>query len=271
LWLLAVLAAMSVPTSLSAQHYLGVKGGYGAAWGLFYPTPAETPWEWGKYNSGGAWKYYSPQLVVGGVSVELEYQTRGYTTVDPIVPRTPVSDTTSWYSNTRTVRSITMPIIWQPHLYFAKQRIRVFANAGVTFTYNLGVNETFTRYEHLVDAAGKVTETSVTSEYRWNNARDSRLGYGICLGGGVGVLLGPCEMFAEARWYMGMSDILRTKTRYQFNDYIRSELSNLYFNVGIFFKISKGGITEPPLRFKRAPDRIRDDDFRNIKLNTMKY
>jgi hypothetical protein len=195
---------------------------------------------------------------------------RGYTTRDA-ARGVPVSDTTTWWSETRTVSSITMPIIWQPHIYFAKQRVRVFVNAGVTFTYNLGIGDTFTRYDHIVDSGGNLTEVTTTTDYSWNNARDSRLNYGICVGGGVGVLLGPCEIFAETRWYMGMSDIMRTRSRYQFNYYIRSELSNLYFTVGVFFKLGRGGIKEPPLVFKRKAERMRDDDFRNIRLDNMKY
>jgi hypothetical protein len=263
-----VLAALVVPASLSAQHYIGVKGGGGSASGRFYPD-YETKMLWGKYTGGVMWKYYSAQQVVGGVSVELEYQTRGYQLYEGHV-----SDTTYYRARTRAVSTITMPIIWQPHMYFAKQRVRLFINAGVTFSYNLGIGDTLTEYEHFVDSEGNFThETTVTTPYTMNNARDGRWNYGICAGLGVGVMLGPCEVFVEGRYYFGMSDILRTKTRYQFNEQgtIRSELDNIYFTVGVFFKISRGGIKEPPLVFKRKAERMRDDDFRNIKLDNMKY
>ncbi len=252
----------------TAQHYVGAKVGYGAASGRFYPTVDKSPMVWGKYTGGVMWKYYSPQQVVGGVSAELEYQMRGYRYFDGIV-----SDTTSYTSKTRTVGTITMPLIWQPHLYLANRHIRVFLNAGITFSYNLGIGETVTMFSHDYNKDTKeVTTSSVTTDYTMIRARDNRWNYGLCGGFGFGVLFGRCEVFAEARYYFGMSDILRNKTKYIFNKEgkynngtIRSELDNLFVNVGFFFRLGKEGIKAPPL--KRNKDKVPDtNDFRNIKL-----
>ena len=258
----AALAAIALSMPAAAQHYIGVKGGYGGANARFYPK-YETSMIWNKYNGGVMWKYYSAQQVVGGVSAELEYQTRGYRLYEGGI----VSDTTSYTSKTRLVHSITMPLIWQPHLYLANRHLRVFLNAGFTVSYNLGVGNTLTVFDHNVDSAGNVTTSSVTTDYKMNTARDNRWNYGLCGGLGFGVLFGRCEIFAEARYYYGMSDILRNKTKYTFNEQgtIRSELDNLFVTVGVFFRLGKGGIKAPPL--KRNKDKQPDtNDFRNIKL-----
>ncbi len=257
-----IAAVMLLSLPVSAQHYIGVKGGYGGMSGRFYPK-YETSTVWNKYTGGVIWKYYSPQQVVGGVSAELEYQMRGYRLYEGSI----VSDTTSYISKTRTVNSITMPLIWQPHLYLAKRHLRVFLNAGVTLSYNLGIGDTFTVFDHKVDNAGNVTTSTVTTDYTMNRARDNRWNYGLCFGGGFGVLFGRWEVFAEARYYYGMSDILRNKTKYTFNEQgtIRSELDNVFFNFGFFIRLGKGGILEPPL--KRNKGKQSDtNDFRNIKL-----
>lgn len=267
---LSVLALLTVQ-HLSAQHYIGVRGGYGGAMGRLHLTygKADGTMMWNKYTGSLVWKYYSEQQVVGGVSAELEYQMRGYRIYNfgDIV-----SDTTRYTAKMRTVRSVTLPLIWQPHLYFAKQRLRLFVNAGFTLSYNLGINETYTVTRYGFDAVGNRMIESTTSEYKMDTARDNRWNYGICFGGGLGVLFGRWEVAAEARYYYGMSDILRTVTKYQFNQErsIRSELDNLYFTVGVFFRLGKGGIKEPPLGRRKAPP-ARDNDFRTIKLDGMRY
>jgi hypothetical protein len=252
----------------AAQHYVGAKVGYGAAMGRFYPQ-YESPLIWNKYTGGVMWKYYSPQQVVGGVAAELEYQTRGYRLYEGVV-----SDTTEYTSKTRVVNSISLPLIWQPHLYMANRHIRVFINAGIVLSYNLGVGESLTTIKYDFDTEGERTINNYTTPYKMITARDNRWNYGICGGFGFGVLFGRWEVFAEGRYYFGMSDILRTKTKYPFNEQgtIRSELDNLFITVGVFFKLGKGGITEPPLK-RRDKNAYRDnpDDFRNIKLDNMKY
>ncbi len=249
--------------SASAQHYIGAKVGYGAMQGRFYPVK-EGGMQWGRYTGGVMWKYYSAQQVVGGVSAELEYQMRGY----KIITEGIRSDTTNYTMKTRTVSSVTLPLIWQPHLYMANRHVRLFLNAGFTLTYNLGTGDDLTTFTQTVyDNGGKTFETE-TVPYMMETSRDVRWNYGFLGGFGVGVLFGRMEVFAEARYYYGMSDILRTKTKYVFNEEgsIRSELDNLFVTVGVFFRLGKGGIKEPPLRRARVAS-PNETDFRNIKIS----
>lgn len=263
---MVIAAALLAAQPLAAQHYIGIKGGYGSMMGRFYPS-FESHMIWNRYTAGVAWKYYSEQKIWGGVSAEFEYQQRGYRLFET---ETVVSDTTSYLSRTRTVNSLTVPLIWQPHLYLFNRNVRFFLNLGVTFTYNLGIGDKMTVFTHNVDPNDKtiVTTSTVTTPYTMITARDNRFNYGLCGGAGLGLLFGRWEGFFEARYYFGMSDILRKRTKYTFNEQgtIRSELDNLYFNIGVFYRLGKGGIKAPPLRLKRTGAQTDENDFRNIKL-----
>jgi hypothetical protein len=254
----------------SAQHYVGIKGGYGAAQGRLYSSygSSEGAMILGKYTGGLMWKYYSPQPVFGGIAVEMEFQQRGYRVFEGTV-----SDTTLYNANTRTVSSITLPLIWQPHFYLMNRKVRVWASAGVTLSYNLGIGDryTVTQYNEPNKVDGQwdpqTSEIIEDSPYKMQTARDVRWNYGWLAGGGIGVLIGRWEVFAEGRYYYGMSDLLRTETKYQFNEdnMIRSELDNIYITMGVYFRLGKGGILEPPRSRRRAPSNT--NDFRNIKLD----
>jgi hypothetical protein len=261
------------PQISTAQHYLGVKAGYGAAQGRI-----QTVWgapqgkmEWNKYSAGLVWKYFSAQQVVGGLSAELEFQQRGYSVYDGGIPGaiSPIiSDTTSYRMKTRTVSSVTLPLIWQPHLYMFNRRVRFFLSAGITFTYNLGMGDNLTVTEYGFDGQGNRTIETVSAPYEMNTARDVRWNYGWLGGAGLSFFVDRWEIFAEGRYYYGMSDIMRNDTKYKFNDErtIRSELDNIYISVGVTFRLGKGGILAPPLRRPEAAP-AGDNDFRNIKLN----
>jgi hypothetical protein len=256
---LILTAIVAFTSPLAAQHYVGAKLGYGAASGRFYPA-RETGMFWGNYTGGIAWKYYSDQPVVGGVGAELEYQQRGYKIFDGNR-----SSTTNY--TLRKVNSITIPLIWQPHLYMFDQRLRVFANAAFTVTYNLGAWDSVTEVKFSDDGTGKMVSSSVTTPYKFVTARDNRWNYGIFAGAGFGVLFGRWEVFAEARYYYGMGDIIRNYTKYTFQqEFLRSELDNLYINVGFYFRLGKGGIKEAPRKRNRNTQQDDTNDFRNIKL-----
>ena len=258
--------------SVSAQHYVGVKMGYGAAQGRFHTSygKPETAMTWNKYTGGLVWKYFSPQQIVGGVSAEVEFQQRGYRTFDGGDPRAiavVISDTTSYRAKTRTVSSVTVPLIWQPHLYMMNRKVRFFLSAGITVSYNTGMGDELTITDYKWNAADRTqTVTPVTAPYKMQTARDVRWAYGWLGGVGLSVLVNRWEIFAEGRYYYGMSDILRTKTKYLFNEEysIRSELDNIYISLGVTFRLGKGGILAPPLR-KRQATPVGDDNFRNIK------
>ncbi len=272
---LATLSTFNFQLS-TAQHYVGLKAGYGAAHGRIYPSPDKSGLAWGKTTAGLVWKYFSPQQVVGGVSAELEFQQRGYTMYDARVMfddarfqngNQIISDTTSYRVNTRTVSSVTVPLIWQPHLYMINRRVRFFVSAGVTFSYNLGTGDKLTTTHYRWDDETQThTPESTTTDYHMQTARDVRWNYGWLGGVGLSVLTGRWEIFAEGRYYYGMSDIVRNSTKYLFHETktLRSELDNIYISVGVTMRLGKGGILSPPLS-KRRRAAAQGDNFTNIR------
>ncbi len=278
-----VLLVMGGASAASAQHYIGVKGGYGTARGRIYTSygTIKGTMLWDRYTAGVMWKYYSATPTWGGIAAELEYQQRGYralTGTGGLGDAPVITDSTAYRALSRTVSSITLPLIWQPHVYLMNRKVRIYASLGVSLSYNTGIGDkyTATRYEpnKIVDDEanknmyhwGRHTVISETTPYKMQTARDVRWNYGWLGGAGINVIIGKWEVFAEGRYYYGMSDILRTKTKYQFDtgEVIRSELDNIYITMGVYFRLGKGGILAPP-RKRSAP--TNSDDFRNIKLD----
>lgn len=248
-----LLTVSGIGSGIMAQHYVGVKGGWGGAMGRFYPK-RETAMFWGRYTGGVTWKYYSPQQIFGGVGAELEYQQRGY-----MYYFGNKTDSTTYYK--RTVNSITVPLLWQPHFYLFSRHARVFVEAGITFSYNLGDSyvETGTKRGGVVDRY----------HYGFMVARDCRMAYGLCAGGGLSVFAGRVEFCASARYYYGFSDILRNRTKYYGNP-LRSELDNLFITFGMWVRLGKGGILAPPLRKNPNRKALREaekNEFMNIKID----
>jgi hypothetical protein len=159
------------------------------------------------------------------------------------------------------------------------RKVRVYGSLGVTFSYNIGANNTMTMTRYTPNKVwddqanniyhwGEPTQTSETTPYEMKTARDVRWNYGWLGGAGLSVLAGRFEIFAEWRYYYGMTDILRTGSRYIFNEEesIRSELDNMNVTMGITFRLGKGGILAPPLNlFRRGAKKGGGVNFNDIK------
>ena len=108
----------------------------------FYPAEI-TKWMWQCENYGLSWRYYSEKpRFVGAVGIDLEFLERGY--------RFGYTYTSSWETvgdelketrryefYKRKINSIMLPLVWQPHFYLVKNRLRVFIEAALVLSYNL--------------------------------------------------------------------------------------------------------------------------------------
>lgn len=243
------------------QHTLGVTGGYGSGTARFYPEQ-ETRSIWGCYTAGLSWRYYGPQRFVGGFGIDFEFLQRGFSFA-PNVSKADDPSTYKWY--TRRVNSLVLPILWQPHVYLFKNRMRLFLDLSVYFSYNISstyVNEyARAQYEALSPDSplyGKPWE----GEYDFKLARDNRWGYGLAGGGGLAFLVKQLEFSVRVRYYFGYSDLLRNRNKYAGNTTdisadssqpaanpftyspLRSPLDNLTFTIGIAYRFNKGGFSE---------------------------
>lgn len=241
---------------LSAQHYVGIRGGYGNGNIRAYPQYVTSP-VWGKYTGGVSWKWYNEVQIFGCIGVDAEYQQRGY-------KRYFGNNTDSTIYYQRDLQSIVVPFYWQPHLYFFKRHVRVFLTAGLNLQYNFGESNVY----YGTDRGGVTT----SERYTYDKLRDRRLGYGLLAGGGLGLLFGRLEFCFDARYYYGFSDLLTTRGKYSPNP-VRTELDNLFINFGVYVRLGKGGIKAPPLNLndpaRKAAREADRHNFQDVKVIQM--
>ena len=243
-----VVVALMCGQRASAQHTVTLTGGTGASYARFYPSE-ETKWMWGCENFGIAWRYYSEKpRFVGAVGVDLEYMERGF--------NMGWTYTSEWVDNgddkkeirhykfySRKVNTLMLPLVWQPHFYLARNRLRVFIEAALVFSYNLSSSYS---YENDERPGG---------DYEWKVPRDNRFGYGLSGGAGFALLFGQVEVGFKAKYNFGYSDILKNRNKYYSNSTdgyenpfwytpLRSPIDNLSFSLTVGWRFNKRGFNE---------------------------
>lgn len=243
-----VVVALMCGQRALAQHTVTLTGGTGASYARFYPSE-ETKWMWGCENIGIAWRYYSEKpRFVGAVGVDLEYMERGF--------NMGWTYTSEWVDNgddkkeirhykfySRKVNTLMLPLVWQPHFYLARNRLRVFIEAALVFSYNLSSSYS---YENDERPGG---------DYEWKVPRDNRFGYGLSGGAGFALLFGQVEVGFKAKYNFGYSDILKNRNKYYSNSTdgyenpfwytpLRSPIDNLSFSLTVGWRFNKRGFNE---------------------------
>jgi hypothetical protein len=251
--LLLVVAITIVATLCSqramAQHTLTLTGGTGASYARFYPTE-QTKWMWGCENFGVSWRYYSEKpRFVGAVGVDLEYKQRGYfmgwtyTSLWTPDENGEMTEKRTYKFYNRKINTLMLPLVWQPHFYFAKNRVRVFVEAALVLSYN--ISSTYS-YENDERPGGK---------YEMKIPRDNPFGYGLAGGAGFALLFGQVEVGFKARYDFGYSDILKNRNKYYSNSTdgyenpfyytpLRSPIDNLSFSLTVGWRFNKRGFNE---------------------------
>jgi hypothetical protein len=205
--------------SVSGQHYVGVRGGFGGGMSRFEPVLDDRFFS-GLTSWGVSWKYRSDVKYVGVIQLDVLYAGQGFQRAE-----NQFADT----SYRRTVNSIMMPFMWHPHFQMFKGRSEFFLNLGVYACYNLNSS-----YEWVSDRNG-VFESG---DYEMIDIRDNRFGYGLVAGAGLGVNWGRFELVVEARYWFGYSDILKNHTKYEGNP-MRSPMDQLNLSVGLYYRLGK--------------------------------
>lgn len=237
--ILIVVAQLATLGTASAQHTLAVTGGGGMTNARLYPAQEMRP-IWGVITGGLSWRYYTAERFVGGIGVDLEYMQRGFC-YSPDAYRYEDKKDYNWY--TRRVNSLVVPMLWQPHFYLFKKHVRVYLEAGVTFTFNLSA----TYKNELTESAGR---------YKFKGVRDNWIEYGLAGGGGIDFLIKRVEFGFRARYYFGYSDMMRNRNKYY--DYatdnksenpfyltpLRSPVDNLMISFRVGFRFNKEGFDE---------------------------
>ena len=222
-------------STLQAQHYLGVRGGYGGGSVRFDPKE-ETGMLWGFPSAGVSWKYYSPIKYVGAIELDIQRVGKGYKRYER------VGADTAYH---REVSAIEMPFFWQPHVYFFNRKARMFLNLGVYVSYIYASDSSTVSKTHGTLSEGK---------YPMRLVKDNRWEYGLCGGFGFGVFIKRLEILVEARYSFGYSDLLKNGNKYPGNPQ-RSPMDQINISMGIYYRLGKGGILSPPaLRKKNKTD-----------------
>jgi hypothetical protein len=238
---MATLLAIMGTERAMAQHTLTLTGGTGLTTARFYPAEV-TKWQWGAETFGISWRYYSDKpRFVGAMGVDLEYIERGFNlgyayTVEYIDDK----EIRHYQYYTRHINSIMLPIVWQPHIYAAKNRIRIFIEAAFVLSYNISSHYS---YENDRYPAG---------EYEWKVPRDNRFGYGLSGGAGFALLFGQVEVGIKAKYNFGYSDILKNRNKYYSNSTdgrenpfyyspLRSPVDNISAMITVGWRFNKRG------------------------------
>ena len=232
----------------TAQHTLTLTGGTGASYVRFYPAEI-TKWMWQCENYGLSWRYYSEKpRFVGAVGIDLEFLERGYRfgyryTSSWETVGDELKETRRYEFYKRKINSIMLPLVWQPHFYLVKNRLRLFIEAALVLSYNLS-----SQYEY---EDGK----KPGGTYEWKVPRDNRFGYGLAGGAGFALLFGQVEVGFKARYHFGYSDILKNRNKYYSNSTdgdenpfyyspLRSPMDNLNFSLTVGWRFNKRGFNE---------------------------
>ncbi len=255
-WLAAAAVLVMAPLAAGAQHTLGISGGTGSASARFYPAQ-QTRMILGRCDFGLSWRYYSLPRYVGAVGADLELLQRGFSY--GYTYRTVVDDegeeTREYSYYTRRFNSLMLPLVWQPHFYMARNHVRVYLEAAVTFSYNF-------------DGGYEYDDTDRRGDYVMRTERDNRWGYGLAGGGGFALIFGRYELGVRARYYFGYSDILRNMNRYYDNATdgaenpfattpLKSPIDNIAFSVTLAYRFNRDGFASwnyRPRREKRQKE-----------------
>jgi len=260
--LAAVLAALSIRPA-SAQHTLGVTAGFGMSTSRLDPKQEMKP-IWGRASFGISWRYYGTQRIVGGFGIDLEFLQQGFS----FAPNASlIEDEKDYRYYTRKLNTLVLPVVWQPHVYLFRHRVRLYGEAAATFSYNLS-----STYENQV--ALDAGEADWKGDYRYKTVRDNRWGYGLAGGGGIALLIRQFELNFRVRYYFGYADVVRARTKYADNTQdgpenpfwatpLRSPLDNLNISVGLSYRFNKQGFTEWTAR---RPKREKNRETFNYSL-----
>ena len=238
---LAVAVAMVITGTSAAfgQHTLALVGGGGMTNCRLYPSQ-ERRVTWGVVSGGVSWRYYSAPRFVGGIGADLEFIQRGFS-YSPDAYR--YEDKSQYHYYSRLYNTVSLPIVWQPHVFMFNNHLRIYLEAMLNLEYNISA----TYKNELTESEGR---------YNLLNYRDNRFGYGLAGGGGIDLLFGRIEVGVRVRYYFGLSDIMRNRNKYYDNSTddqnenpfwytpLRSPVDNLMLSLKVGFRFNKGGFTE---------------------------
>ena len=250
---LALALSVAMIARSSAQHTIAITGGTGFATARPYPAQ-EMKIMWGTYQAGFSWRYYSMPRILACFGIDVELLKRGFSFAPyPYL----YEDKKDYKYYTRTLNSIVIPIVWQPHFYLIKNHLRIYLEAAPTFSFNFG-SKFYNDERYSINIDGSV-DAPISGKYEFRSERDNRFSYGLRGGLGFDLLFGQFEVGVRAMYDFGYSDILKNRNKYYGNNLdcitkpgenpfyytpLRSPLDNLTISIKLGYRIGKAGFKE---------------------------
>jgi hypothetical protein len=208
-----LIACGFVGSNLTAQHFIGVTGGYGLNT-LSSSISGESFGNVGSaLNYGLVYKYYSGKWV--GIQAGINYTEKGYLNYEREL--VPDSDKINLIDkSSRRFQMIEVPFVTQFH--YELWKLRAIANAGVYGAY-------------LLSAESK----AILPDAPLDNYSFNHFDYGLRFGGGIAILLPPIELQFEFNYSVGLGYVYDTYARSNFATYNR--LSQMLFSASVFFAL----------------------------------
>lgn len=205
------------------DHHIGVRGGWGFGSIRREPGKENVGLPWSLWNGGITYHFDVPsQKYVGCIEVGLGFMEKGYAYKYS-------STEDNAYARKYTV--LELPILWQPYFPIGKQGTRIYLSAGPFLSYTLSG----TQYE-FNSATGEMLSQE---EYKYDDMKDYRWGYGVTVGGGVVVAIGRFAISAEFRYSIGLSDVERGPEFVPGNPF-RTPVDQMSVSLGVRYKFSIG-------------------------------
>ena len=246
---LALALSVAMIARSSAQHTIAITGGTGFATARPYPAQ-EMKIMWGTYQAGFSWRYYSMPRILACFGIDVELLKRGFSFAPyPYL----YEDKKDYKYYTRTLNSIVIPIVWQPHFYLIKNHLRIYLEAAPTFSFNFG-SKFYNDERYSINIDGSV-DAPISGKYEFRSERDNRFSYGLRGGLGFDLLFGQFEVGVRAMYDFGYSDILKNRNKYYSNSTdgrenpfyyspLRSPIDNLSFSLTVGWRFNKRGFNE---------------------------
>ncbi len=245
---IAFMFSLAFMARSSAQHTLALTGGTGFATARPYPAQ-EMKAIWGTYQAGFSWRYYSLPRFIACVGIDIDLMQRGFS----FAPYPYLYENKKDYKYyTRTLNSIVIPLVWQPHFYLFKNHMRIYLEAAPTFSFNF-CSKFHNDEKYSINIDGSV-DAPISGDYEFRPERDNRFSYGLRGGAGIDLIFGQVEIGVRAMYDFGYSDILRNRNKYYGNNLdcitkpgenpfyytpLRSPLDNLNVSLRIGFRVGK--------------------------------
>lgn len=219
---LIILCLFTLPTLLSAQLELGFRAGLNMSEASDLRTTNGDLLEAAKLNGVNAGIFANIQLgSIMALQPEITFSQKGFT----------ASWDSSDSSSTLNTSYLDMPVMIEAGVALGSN-FRIFVNAGPNVSYLIKAEEEF---------YNSMNGETITTEYNFDVESLERIDVGVNFGGGISLRTNRWKYTLDARYNMGLKEIMATKDAMDFVGNAKHRVTNI--SVGISYFVF-GGATK---------------------------